>query len=65
MVGVTLGCLPKASLLGLFTFWPAAWAFLGALHHADEMERLMPFMALNVVITLVTPLLIAIGLFLA
>lgn len=65
VLGVTLGCLPKASLLGLLTFWMAAWAFLGALHHADTVERLMPFMALNVGITLSTPVLTAIGLFVA
>jgi 1,4-dihydroxy-2-naphthoate polyprenyltransferase len=63
VIGVSLGCLPRASLLGLLTFGLAAGAFLGALHHADDVPRLVPFMALNVVITLTTPVLIAIGLF--
>jgi 1,4-dihydroxy-2-naphthoate polyprenyltransferase len=62
-LGVTLGCLPKGSLLGLLTFGLAAASFLGALHHADDVPRLLPFMTLNVVITLTTPVLIAIGLF--
>ena len=65
VVGVTLGCLPRAALLGLLTYPLAAVAFLGALYHADDTERLIPFMTLNVVINLATPLLVAIGLFTA
>jgi 1,4-dihydroxy-2-naphthoate octaprenyltransferase len=65
VLGVTLWCLPKASVLGLLTFPMAACSFLGALRHADEVQRLIPFMTLNVVTTLTTPVLIAIGLFVA
>jgi 1,4-dihydroxy-2-naphthoate polyprenyltransferase len=65
VLSVTLGCLPKACLLGLFTFPLAAWLFLGALYHADDVPSLLPFMTWNVVNVLGTPVLIAIGLFLA
>jgi 1,4-dihydroxy-2-naphthoate polyprenyltransferase len=65
VLGVTLGCLPKASLLGLLTFPLSAWLFLGALQHADDVPRLLPFMTLNVVNVLSTPVLMAVGLFLA
>jgi 1,4-dihydroxy-2-naphthoate polyprenyltransferase len=61
-VGVTLGCLPRGRLLGLLTFGMAAASFLGDLHHADDVPRLLPFMTLNVLITLTTPILIAIRL---
>lgn len=64
VLGVTLGCLPRAALLGLLTYGFAAYAFLGAFQYADEVPRLIPFMTLNVVITLATPVLMAIGLFL-
>lgn len=63
VVGVTVGCLPRASMLGLLTYGMAACAFLGAFYNADDVPRLIPFMTLNVVITLTTPVLIAIGLF--
>lgn len=65
VIGVTLGCLPRAALLGLLTYGIAAGTFLGAFQCADEIPRLVPYMTLNVVITLATPVLMAIGLFLA
>jgi len=65
VLGVTLGCLPKPALLGLLTFPLAAWLFLGALKHADDMPSLLPIMTWNVVTVLSTPVLTAIGLFLA
>lgn len=65
VLGVTLGCLPKAALLGLLTYPLAVWLFLGALQHADDIPSLLPYMTINVVITLSTPVLIAIGMFVA
>jgi 1,4-dihydroxy-2-naphthoate polyprenyltransferase len=65
VLGVTLGGLPKACLLGLLTFPLAAWLFLGALLHADDVPSLLPVMTLNVVNVLATPVLMAIGLFLS
>ena len=57
------GWLPAAAGLGLIGFGGAVPVFLGALRHGADVERLQPFMALNVVITLVTPVLVAGGLY--
>ena len=37
---------------------------IGAYRHAEDVKGLMPYLALNVVINIVTPVLVAIGLFL-
>jgi len=61
--GVYFGYLPKASLLGLGTLVIAVPAFIGALRYAEDTKRLIPSMGLNVVINIVTPTLVAVGLF--
>lgn len=63
LAGVLLDLLPKLTLLGLMTAVLALSAALGAYRHADNMERLIPTMGLNVIINIVTPVLVAIGLF--
>lgn len=63
-VGVILGVLPDGALLGVLTLVIAVRAMLGAYRHAEEMGGLMPYLGLNVVINLVTPVLVALGLFL-
>jgi 1,4-dihydroxy-2-naphthoate octaprenyltransferase len=63
-LGVILGYLPAGTLLGLFTLVIAVRAMLGAYRHAEEVESLVPYMGLNVIINLVTPVLMALGLFL-
>lgn len=65
VAGVALGVLPAAGLLGLATLALAAPAALGAYRRADDVAGLKPVMAINVVVNLVTPLLVALGLFLA
>ncbi len=50
------GVLPEGALLGLIGAVPALKAVSGALRHADEVERLVPYMAANVQATLLTPL---------
>lgn len=62
VAGVALSYLPKFSLAGLFTLLLAAPATIGAYRHADDVKGLVPFMGMNVIINLVTPLLVAIGL---
>lgn len=65
VVGIVLGLLPWPCLLGLLTT-PLAWrAFRGAVQHADDIPNLIPILGLNVEITLLTPLLTALGLALA
>jgi 1,4-dihydroxy-2-naphthoate octaprenyltransferase len=64
VVGWALGHLPAWALLGLLTLPVAAITARGAYRHADEIERLVPVLGLNVLVTVVTPALVAVGLFL-
>lgn len=61
-VGVSLGVLPVASLLGFLSLPLAALAFSGAYRHAENLEKLAPAMGLNVLTTILTPALVALGL---
>jgi 1,4-dihydroxy-2-naphthoate octaprenyltransferase len=62
-VGVNLGHLPKASLIGLIVVVIALPTIVGVYRYAEEMKKLIPFMGLNVMINIATPVLVAIGLF--
>jgi 1,4-dihydroxy-2-naphthoate octaprenyltransferase len=63
--GVALGLLPGWALLGLASLPLAIATARGALRYADNMPRLAPFMGFNVLLNILTPLLTAIGLFIA
>jgi len=63
IVGVYLGYLPVTSLNGLITLALAVPAFRGAVRYADEIRQLVPSLGQNVLINLITPVLVAIGLF--
>ncbi len=63
LFGVILNYLPKVSLIGLFTTVIAVPAFIGALRYSGDAKKLIPYMGLNVIINIVTPVLIAAGLF--
>jgi 1,4-dihydroxy-2-naphthoate octaprenyltransferase len=65
IIGVVLGYLPVASLLGLATLLIAVPAFRGARAYADDIPKLIPSMGQNVLINLLTPVLVAVGLFIA
>jgi 1,4-dihydroxy-2-naphthoate octaprenyltransferase len=65
VVGVALGYLPALGLLGLITLVGAVPAAISAYRHADKMDKLVPYMALNVLITVLTPALVGIGLLIA
>jgi len=56
--------LPAGALLGLVTLPLAAIASLGAVRHADRVERLGSAMRLNVLVSLLTPVSMAVGLML-
>ena len=64
LVNVGLGYLPVYSLLGLLTLLLAVPAAQTALKYYDNIEKLKPAMGLNVALTLLTPVLVAAGLFL-
>lgn len=63
VAGVALGYLPAFSLIGLIALVPCVAAFAGAYRYADEIDKLKPYLGMNVVINLAMPVLVAIGLF--
>ena len=65
VIGVWLGVLPAASLLGLLGLFLAVPASIGAYRYAENMGKLVPYLGLNVLVVVVTPILVAIGLFIA
>lgn len=62
VVGVALGYLAPASLLGLLTLPLAVRAGLGAYRHGEDIPALIPSMAQNVLVNIGTPALTALGL---
>lgn len=63
--GVVFHYLPTWALLGLVTLPLAFIAGKSAMKHANDIPKLMPALGQNVLINLLTPLLLAIGLWLA
>lgn len=62
-LGVYLHLLPKLCLIGIATIVLAIPSGIGAYKYADNIEKLMPFMGLNVLINIATPMLVALALF--
>jgi 1,4-dihydroxy-2-naphthoate octaprenyltransferase len=63
--GVLFNLLPVPALIA-FVMAPVAWrAFHIALRNAEDVERLIPAMGLNVLLNLLTPVLIAVALLFA
>ncbi len=62
-LGVFFGFLPHFSLLGLLTFVLAFQVIRGVLQHSENVPALIPAMGQNVLINLLTPVLVAVGLF--
>jgi 1,4-dihydroxy-2-naphthoate polyprenyltransferase len=60
--GAYLHYLPKASLLGLLTILIAAPVSVNVFRHAEDIQKLIPLMGLNVIIIILTPTLVGIGL---
>ena len=61
MLAIAAGSLPRAAALGLLTLPLALNVVRGARLHADNIAKLLPFMGMNVVVSLLTPVLAAIG----
>jgi len=64
LLNVALSFLPLYSLLGLLPLPLAVLAAKTAVNYADDLDKLKPALALNVVISLATPVLVAIGIIL-
>jgi 1,4-dihydroxy-2-naphthoate octaprenyltransferase len=65
VAGWALNVLPAWALLGLVTLVIAVPTAVGAYRYADDMEKLAPYLGLNVLLTVATPILVAVGLFIA
>jgi 1,4-dihydroxy-2-naphthoate octaprenyltransferase len=65
VVGWALHLLPAWALLGLGTLPLGVVTVIGAFRYADDLEKLVPYMGFNVILNIVTPVLAAIGLFIA
>lgn len=63
--GWAFGVLPAWALLGLGTAPIAVRAAAGAYRYAEDLDKLVPYMGLNVILTVVTPILTAVGIFIA
>ena len=61
VLGAATGIFPGTALLGILTLPLAAGAIRGAMRNAENVPGLVPFMGLNVVINLATPVLLAVG----
>jgi 1,4-dihydroxy-2-naphthoate octaprenyltransferase len=62
ILGVILGVLSPVSLIGLGTLIIAVPLAIGVIRNAEDVKKLVPYMGLNVIINLATPVLVAIGL---
>jgi 1,4-dihydroxy-2-naphthoate octaprenyltransferase len=62
ILGVILGHLPPMALLGLLTILIAVPVSISVIRHAEDLEKLIPLMGLNVILNIATPTLVAIGL---
>jgi 1,4-dihydroxy-2-naphthoate octaprenyltransferase len=65
IVGVWLGNLPQAGLLGLVVLPLAVLTAVGVYRYAEDLPKLMPYMGYNVLLNIVTPILVGIGLLIA
>jgi 1,4-dihydroxy-2-naphthoate octaprenyltransferase len=62
VVGVVFTILPVGGLLGLATLILAIPLLKGSINHAEDIQKLIPFMGNNVLVNLLTPVLVAVGL---
>jgi 1,4-dihydroxy-2-naphthoate polyprenyltransferase len=63
LLGVIFKALPVWSLLGLLTLLLAIPSALGSIKNANDLHKLAPSMGQNVLINILTPVLVAVGLF--
>jgi len=65
LAGYFTGILPLSGLLGLASIGLAIPTIKGVSKHADDIPRLIPYMGMNVGINIITPVTLAIGLFIS
>jgi len=62
LFGHAAGLIPTAGLIGLGTAIIAIPTVMGVSRHAEDISKLIPHMGRNVIITIATPVLLAVGL---
>ena len=62
IAGVLSSTLPALSLVALLPLIPAAAAYSGARKHADNIKALTPFLGMNVIAAIVTPVILSLAL---
>ena len=62
LIAVVTGLLPKLSLISLLTIIVAVPTLMGVFRYANDTPRLIPYLALNVAVTLLTPTLLGVSL---
>ena len=65
IAGVATSTLPVWSLLGLATLPAAVAAYVSAVHHNANIEKLVPGLGMNVIAVNLTPVLLAVGIFIS
>ncbi|OGO21127.1 MAG: ubiquinone biosynthesis protein UbiA [Chloroflexi bacterium RBG_16_48_8] len=65
MLGVLIDLLPPLSLLGLVGLLLAIPTMIGVVRNAENIEKLIPFLSLNVLMTILTPILFGVGILLS
>jgi 1,4-dihydroxy-2-naphthoate octaprenyltransferase len=63
VLGTALDYLPLGSLLGLLVAVLAVRVIAGVIKSAEDIQKLVPYMGMNVIITIATPILVAAGIF--
>lgn len=61
-LGVSLACLPATSLIALSGLLIAIPSMIGVYRHTEVVRELIPFMQLNVAVTICTPVLVTLAL---
>ncbi|MCD4652321.1 prenyltransferase, partial [bacterium] len=64
ILSVLFGIFPRGALAGMFMVIPAFPLQIGIFKNADDLKALEPFMGINVLMSLLTPFLVAAGIFL-
>lgn len=61
VTGVIFKILPFAVILGLLTAPIAVYTIVGAFRYQTKLDKLIPFMGMNVIVNLATPILVGMG----
>ena len=65
VIGYISGAFPAQGFLGVASIFIAIPTFIGVTRYADNIPKLIPYMAKNVITVILTPALLSIGLFIA